>query len=96
MANLGSYAHFRSVQTKEKKVLIEQSDSIYHADIFDPVETDLPKGAWSLQTDSAGVVSRVRSLIWPGYVGYHVAGTRGFGGIYFGNGLKNKDLAFMV
>ena len=29
-----------------------------------------------------------------GYVAYHKTGSRTFGGLYIGNGLKNSDLPF--
>ena len=43
-------------------------------------------------------VSKVtlRSFLWPGYIAYHKANTKLFGGAYFGNGLKNVDLAFYL
>ena len=90
------YLHFRNVQDLLKKELLDKPDSIFHSDILDTIAKDLPKGAWSLQTDSSGDIIRIRSLVWPGYVAYHIAGTKNFGGAYFGNGLKNKDLAFML
>eukprot|EP01022_Parablepharisma_sp_SALTPOND_P005591 TRINITY_DN1229_c0_g1_i1.p3 TRINITY_DN1229_c0_g1~~TRINITY_DN1229_c0_g1_i1.p3 ORF type:complete len:759 (-),score=89.09 TRINITY_DN1229_c0_g1_i1:9478-11754(-) len=90
------YQHFRNVQDIEKKALLDKPESIFHEDLLDPISNDLPKGAWSLQTDSMNTVVRIRSLVWPGYVGYHVADTNNFGGAYFGNGIKNKDLAFMI
>ena len=90
------YLHFRNVQLLEKKMLLESNDSIYHDDIFDPIDADLPKGAWSVQADNSGTVARIRSLVWPGYVGFHVGETGVFGGAYFGYGIKNKDLAFMI
>ena len=80
----------------EKKVLLETNESIFHDDIFDPITADLPKGAWSLQVDSAGTLATARSLLWPGYVAYNLAGSPSFGGAYLGDGLKNKDLAFMI
>ncbi len=84
------------MQEQEKKILLETSESVFRSDIFDPVHTDQPKGAWSVQTDSAGIVGTVRSLLWPGYLAFNVVGTGLFGGIYMGDGLKNKDLPFML
>jgi len=37
-----------------------------------------------------------KSLLWPGYVFYHVPGTRTFGSYYIGSGEKNLDLCFML
>ena len=84
------------MQLLEKKELLDKNDCVFHDDILDPIASDFPKGSWSIQTDSSGTVARIRSLLWPGYIAYHVAGTGSFGGAYFGTGLKNKDLAFMI
>lgn len=43
----------------------------------------------------SGLVS-LRSLLWLGYVFFHVPGTRKYGSVYFGNGEKNLDLCFML
>ena len=90
------YSHFRNVQLAEKKVLLDKNESIFHTDILDGIKDDLPKGAWSIQIDISGLVARIRSLLWNGYIAYHVATTNNFGGVYLGTGLKNKDLAFMI
>ena len=38
----------------------------------------------------------VRSLLWPGYLSYVFLKRNIFGGIYFGNGIKNVDLPFYI
>lgn len=38
----------------------------------------------------------VRNLVWPGYMTYHKTNTNVFGFCYFGDGLKNNDLPFLV
>jgi len=90
------YLHFRNVQENQQKELLDKPESIFHEDILDPISNDLPKGAWSIQTDSMKTVSKIRSLVWPGYTAYHISEKGYYGGAYFGNGLKNKDLAFMI
>ena len=93
---LEKYYHFRNVQHTDKKIMLETNHSVFREDIFDCITEDNPKGAWSIQTDTSGTIITVRSLLWPGYVAYNVVGTGEFGGIYFGDGLKNKDLPFML
>ena len=90
------YYHFRNVLSQDKKILLETNESVFRDDIFDPIQQDTPKSAWALQVDSSGTVATVRSLLWPGYVAYNVTGTNLFGGVYLGDGVKNKDLAFML
>lgn len=96
LKDLNKYLHFRNVQSADKKTLVESDESVFRDDIFDPVTDDKPKGAWCVQVDSSKSVGTVRSLLWPGYVAYNETGTGKFGGAYFGDGIKNKDLAFMI
>lgn len=96
LRDLAKYLHFRNVQSPEKKVLVETDESVFREDILDSVDEDKPKGAWCVQVDSGREVATVRSLLWPGYVAYSEVGTGKFGGAYFGDGLKNKDLSFML
>ena len=53
-------------------------------------------GSWSLQFERGSALVTLRSLLWLGYVTYHVPGTRNFGSIYVGTGEKNNDLPFML
>eukprot|EP00826_Nyctotherus_ovalis_P056995 TRINITY_DN7784_c0_g1_i6.p1 TRINITY_DN7784_c0_g1~~TRINITY_DN7784_c0_g1_i6.p1 ORF type:complete len:278 (+),score=73.31 TRINITY_DN7784_c0_g1_i6:72-905(+) len=96
LGKLKKYYHFRNVQSGDKKELLETTQSVFRENIFDPIADDEPKGAWSLQVNSSETLGIVKSLLWPGYVAYSVSGTKLFGGAYFGDGLKNKDLAFML
>jgi len=60
------------------------------------VSKDQPSGSWSLQTDTSKANATVRSLLWPGFVGYHRANSNIFGYIYIGSGIKNSDLPFLL
>ena len=53
-------------------------------------------GSWSLQFDRGSALITLQSLLWIGYVFYHVPGTRKFGSVYVGTGEINKDLPFML
>ncbi|CAD8082384.1 unnamed protein product [Paramecium primaurelia] len=90
-----NYQHFRAPQSPNKKELIAQDDALFHYDFFDQLD-DHPVGQWSLQTDSSKYQVTIRNLQWPGFLGYHRAGTRIFGYAYFGDGIKNVDLAFQL
>ena len=65
-------------------------------DFLDVIAGDVPSGTWSLQQDRGGSVVYIRNLLWPGFVFYHVPGTRKFGHVYFGLVNKNLDLPFML
>lgn len=49
-----------------------------------------------MQIDRLESVSTVRSLYWPGFVGFHELNTQNYGWIYIGTGKKNWDVPFMI
>jgi radial spoke head protein 9 len=49
-----------------------------------------------VQADESKTEVTIRSLVWPGYVSYHRANSRVFGGVYMGTGIQNYDLPFIV
>lgn len=51
---------------------------------------------WSIQTNTTKDFVTIRNLFWQGYVGYHRLGTKNFGGVYYGNGVKNVDMPFYI
>jgi len=71
-------------------------DAIFKADFLDPISDDLPIGSWSLQSDNSKTQITLRSLLWPGFVAYHRANSPIFGYAYFGNGIRNDDLPFLL
>lgn len=93
---LNSYVHFRSVQDGDKKNKNEMDDAIFQPDFLEAISADPIKGSWSVQADTTGAISIVRSLLWHGYVAFHKLGTQTYGGVYIGNGVKNADLPFML
>jgi len=94
--NVSNYQHFRSPLSEEKREYIARGDATFKRDFLDPIEKDFPVGAWSLHTDSSRTQVTVRSLLWPGYLTYHRANSNIFGYCYFGNGIKNSDLPFII
>ncbi len=94
--DLKKYQHFRKVQTDEKKEFIERDDAIFYPNFLDSLDGDLPQGCWSIHLDPSKTFATVRSLLWPGYVFYHISHTKQFGSLYIGEGNKNKDLPFML
>jgi radial spoke head protein 9 len=91
-----SWFHFRSPQTEEGRSKIESDEVIFSSDFLDDLQGDLPKGVWSLQMANNGRDVNCRNLSWPGYYAFHKLGTNIFGSAYFGDGIKNVDLAFML
>ena len=91
---LDSYSHFRNVQDERKKKQLLEDDAVFRPDFLDEVSTDMPLGCWSIQQDMSGTSAVIRNNVWAGYTAYHKSASQQFGGIYFGDGLKNLDLAF--
>jgi len=92
---LGMYQHFRQVETIEKKEMLERNEGVLQTDVFDSLALDKPQGGWAVQVKS-GCLATVRSILWPGYVSYHLGHTGEYWGVYIGDGAMNKDLPFML
>jgi radial spoke head protein 9 len=75
---------------------LESDKSLERDDFLDPLSHDSLKKSWSLQTDESKTEITLRSLVWPGYVGYHRTNSSIFGGVYMGSGIKSQDFAFLV
>ncbi|MCB0368789.1 MAG: hypothetical protein KDD45_04905 [Bdellovibrionales bacterium] len=74
-----------------------ESGKAFECDNFlDALSSDAIKSSWSVQSDASRTEITLRSLLWPGYVGYHRTNSVIFGGVYMGNGLRSQDLPFIV
>lgn len=71
---------------------MSDSQVIFSSQFLDCLSSDMPKGCWSIQQTRDLVT--VRSFLWNGYMAYCQGSL--YGGIYFGNGLKNSDLPFIL
>ena len=56
----------------------------------------VPTGCWSFKLSGTGGAVVLSNLLWPGFTGYASLGSASYGYCYFGNGLKNADIAFML
>jgi len=95
-AKIENYQHFRDPISEEKREYIARGDASFKYDFLDPVAKDSPNGSWAVHTDSSKTCVTVRSLLWPGFVNYHRANSSVFGFCYFGDGIKNSDLPFLL
>lgn len=95
-ASLDGYFHYREPVELRRKTALERSGMVASTEFLDPLSGDAPKGVWSVRVDAARGSANVRSLKWPGYFFFHDLGTGRFGGAYFGYGLPNTDIGFMV
>ena len=81
---------------QEKRILIESDKALERCDFMDSICNDTIKNSWSIQCDESGTEITVRSLVWPGYVGYHRTNSCIFGGAYMGSGIRVHDLVFLL
>lgn len=90
-----SYCHFRPVA--DPKTIVKLGDNASpSADIFETITDDIPSGCWTFKMSGSGSAVVLNNLLWPGSVAYSVLGSNSYGYCYFGTGLKNQDIAFML
>eukprot|EP00903_Cladosiphon_okamuranus_P015183 g14037.t1 len=94
--DLRSYFHFRNPESIEAIAALTKKGLVRDADFLDPIAADKPPGCWTLTMNPSASCSILRSLAWPGYFFFHEAETSDYGGAYFGDGLPNTDLQFML
>jgi len=92
--NLENYSHFRVVQNKDKRELLEQDEAIFRANFLDDVSADRPKGCWSIQVVDMRT-ALIRNNVWRGFSAFATADSTRYGCCYVGNGLKNTSFSFM-
>ncbi|KAK4469425.1 hypothetical protein MN116_006979 [Schistosoma mekongi] len=90
-----SYFHCRPPKILNKP-LAERAKLDKAIDFLDTIEDDNPEGCWVIQFERGSTLVLVKSLLWIGYVLYHVPGTSKYGSIYVGTGEFNIDLPFMI
>jgi len=93
---LANYYHFRSPLSSRAKAALAKPGLVRPSDFMDPCSEDSPKGVWALSYDPSGTQIALRNLYWTGYFFFHVVDSPDYGGVYFGDGLPNLDLAFML
>lgn len=69
---------------------------MFNHDFLDSIERDSPIGSWAVHKDASGSIVTLRNLLWPGSYFYHRANTPLYGTVYFGDGIANEDLPFMI
>jgi len=93
---LSAYLHFHPSKHVQPKSYAEESQQDRTIDFLDPISDDTPKQSWSLQYQNGSEIVVIRSLVWLGSQFFHTAGKNEFAQVYFGNGVKNTDLPFML
>eukprot|EP00615_Pteridomonas_danica_P003138 CAMPEP_0114347878 /NCGR_PEP_ID=MMETSP0101-20121206/14271_1 /TAXON_ID=38822 ORGANISM="Pteridomonas danica, Strain PT" /NCGR_SAMPLE_ID=MMETSP0101 /ASSEMBLY_ACC=CAM_ASM_000211 /LENGTH=273 /DNA_ID=CAMNT_0001485489 /DNA_START=34 /DNA_END=855 /DNA_ORIENTATION=+ len=94
--SLANYYHFRAPESARAKAAFAKPGIVRPSDFMDPVVDDQPEGVWSCSYDPSATTCILRNFYWPGYFFFHVMDTSDYGGVYFGDGLPNVDIAFML
>lgn len=95
-ASLSNYYHFREPKSICANANLNKPGIVRPSEFLDPISDDEPKGVWSLCRDASHTMVLLRSFYWPGYFFYHCVETSEYGGVYFGDGIANDDIAFML
>lgn len=94
-AKLDNYLMFRNPALPSTLARARKAGVSNNTDFLDVVGEGKP-GAFSLQQDESGSRTSVRSLEWLGHSFSLNAGDSAGTPVYFGDGIKNVDLGFMV
>ena len=86
--------HLRPPENMQALALLNRPGIIKTSDFLDCIDKDQPKQMWTIVHDNATSAVFVRNLFWDGYGFYAVLQSTEYGGVYFGTGLPNYDLAF--
>uniref|UniRef100_A0A7S1PIM0 Radial spoke head protein 9 homolog n=1 Tax=Percolomonas cosmopolitus TaxID=63605 RepID=A0A7S1PIM0_9EUKA len=95
-AKLKNYVHLREAVRLPHKSDLEKDQLSPAFDFADTLDEDVPTRSWTVQYDQTYGSIVGKSLLWPGYVFYHIPESNTFGSYYVGNGCKNYDLCFML
>jgi radial spoke head protein 9 len=94
--DLKSYVHWRAPRQPDKIKVRETKGLTQTTDFLDTIHTDEPAGCWSTIFEPSACLGTLRSNIWPGLVAFASLSGPSYGYVYFGNGVQNKDIAFML
>eukprot|EP00658_Telonema_sp_P-2_P001404 TRINITY_DN10526_c0_g1_i2.p1 TRINITY_DN10526_c0_g1~~TRINITY_DN10526_c0_g1_i2.p1 ORF type:complete len:299 (-),score=68.59 TRINITY_DN10526_c0_g1_i2:388-1284(-) len=97
-AGCGNWVHMRPPTQSDKVKIYEAKGLTQGTKFLDVVEQDAPlAGCWSTRYDAASGTVQLRQNVYPGFVAYAgVAPMTCFGYAYFGDGIRNNDLAFQL
>lgn len=92
-----TFLHLRKPCQFDKLKVYEQKGLTQGTDFLDTIEADQPEGAWNLRFDAGSQSAHLRHNVYSGFMAYAtISPLRKFGYAYFGDGIRNDDLAFML
>lgn len=93
---LSSYLHFRTPRDPYSVSKYRKAAAINDTDFLDSVTGDLPSGCWKLQSKGAALSVSIKNLLWHGFEFKYRVGDKDFVQSYFGHGIRQNDLVFMM
>lgn len=93
---LRAYLHMRQPENLQCIALLKRPGIIKTDDFLDCIDKDFPKEMWTISHDNAATMVFVRNHYWEGYGFYAILKDSEYGGAYFGTGVPNYDIAFMM
>jgi len=94
--DLKSYVHWRAPRQSDKKKVFETKGLTQTTDFLDPIDKDEPKGCWSPIFEPSACMATLRNQVYSGLVVYTSLQSPCYGYVYFGSGIRNDDIAFML
>ena len=97
LESLDSFMHLRVCEQKEKMDQAAREEDIFCHDFLDNAALQKPEQSWTVQKDEINqAVVVLRSRVWPGFTAFARANAPVYGSLYYGNGIKQLDLPFML
>jgi radial spoke head protein 9 len=94
--DIKSYVHWRVPRQPDKKRSFDTKGLSQTTDFLDTIEGDEPSGCWSMQFEASACMATLRHNYYPGMVAFASLSCGGFGYVYFGDGIRNDDITFML
>lgn len=94
--DLNCYVHIRAPRCADKKKVFETKGLTQTTDFLDPIDQDQPKGCWSPIFEPSMCMATLRHQVYAGLVAYSSLQGPAYGYVYFGSGVRNDDIAFML
>jgi len=91
-----AYVHWRVPTQMDKKRAFDTKGLTQTNDFLDTIDGDEPRGCWSPIFDPTACLATLRHNIYPGFVAFASMSGPSYGHVYFGNGVRNDDIAFML
>lgn len=93
---LASYLHFRTPRDPFAVSKYRKAAAMNDTEFLDPITSDLPRGCWRLQSKKAGLEVSIKNLLWHGFEFKYNVGDSQCAQAYFGQGIRQNDLIFMI